>query len=61
MDGNIFMQSIQAFHINAINGIVYHFTSNWCLIVLVAATVLSVILGVSSESASVIREEQNIL
>lgn len=61
MNWNMLVQSLHAFHINGMNSLIFNFTSNWCLILLVAATVISVVLGVKEESVSVIREEQNIL
>jgi hypothetical protein len=61
MTTDIILSSIQAFHLNGINGLIYSFSANWCLIILLSAAVLSVILGVTNESASVVREEQNIL
>lgn len=61
MDKTLVISSLQAFHENAINGLVYSFSTNWCLILLVVAAVMSVVLGVVDESASVVREEQNIL
>lgn len=61
MNTGIIISSLEAFHINGLNGLIYSFTTNWCLFLLVAAAVLSVILGVTEESASVVREEQNIL
>lgn len=61
MNWDMLLASLRAFHINGVNSLVYNFTSNWCLILLVTATVISVVLGVSEESASVVREEQNIL
>lgn len=61
MDKALVASSLQAFHENAINGLIYSFSTNWCLILLVIAAVMSVILGVVDESASVVREEQNIL
>lgn len=61
MNTSIILSSLEAFHINGVNGLIYSFTTNWCLILLVAAAVLSVILGVVDESASVVREEQAIL
>lgn len=61
MDKALIVSSFQAFHENAINGLIYSFSTNWCLILLVAAAVISVVLGVVDESTSVVREEQNIL
>ena len=61
MDPNLITSSIEAFHINGINGLIYAFSTNWCLFFLVIAAVASVILGVTDQSASVVREEQNIL
>lgn len=61
MDPNLIVSSIEAFHANGINGLVYAFSTNWCLFFLVIAAVVSVILGVSDQSASIVREEQNIL
>ena len=55
------LSSLQAFHLNGINSLVYNFSSNWCLIFLVAAAAMSVVLGVKEQSAAVVREEQNIL
>lgn len=61
MNLQMLWSSLYAFHVNGINALIYNFTSNWCLILLVVAAVMSVILGVMDESASVVREEQNIL
>lgn len=61
MDPNLIVSSIEAFHINGINGLVYAFSTNWCLFFLVIAAAVSVVLGVSDQSASIVREEQNIL
>lgn len=61
MNTGLILSSLKAFHINAINGLVYSFSTNWCLILLVAAAVISVVLGVHEQSASVVHEEQNIL
>ena len=61
MDMGIIISSLEAFHVNGMNGLMYSFTTNWCLILMVGAAVISVILGVVDESASVVREEQNIL
>lgn len=61
MNTSIILSSLEAFHINGINGLIYSFTNNWCLFILVAAAVISVVLGITEESASVVREEQNIL
>lgn len=61
MNWDMLLTSLQAFHINGVNSLIHNFTSNWCLILLVTAAVISVVLGVSEESTSVVREEQNIL
>lgn len=61
MDPTLIFHSIEAFHINGINSLIFAFSTNWCLIFLVIAAVVSVILGVADQSASVVREEQNIL
>lgn len=61
MDPTLIFRSIEAFHINGINSLIFAFSTNWCLIFLVIAAVVSVILGVADQSASVVREEQNIL
>lgn len=61
MNPSVILESIQAFHENGLNGLIYSFTTNWCLIILVVAAIISVILGVTEQSASVVREEQNIL
>lgn len=61
MNTSIVLSSLQAFHVNGLNGLIYSFTTNWCLFLLVAAAVISAVLGVTEESASVVREEQNIL
>ena len=61
MNPSIILSSLEAFHQNGLNGLIYSFTTNWCLIILVAAAILSVVLGVTEQSASVVREEQNIL
>jgi len=61
MNTDIILSSLHAFHVNGLNGLIYSFTTNWCLLLLVAAAVISVVLGVTEESASVVREEQNIL
>lgn len=61
MNTSIIIDSICAFHANGINGLVYNFSVNWCLLVLLAAAVISVVLGVTNESASVVRDEQTIL
>lgn len=61
MNTEMAMTSIKAFSTNAINSLVYGFRTNWCLVLLVAATVISVVLGILNESASVVHEEQNIL
>lgn len=61
MNPTLVLRSLQAFHINGINSLIYAFTTNWCLIFLVVAAIASVILGVIDQSTSVVREEQNIL
>ena len=61
MTWQMIVSSMQAFHANAINSLVYNFTQNWCLILLVVAAAISVVLSVKEESASVIRDEQNVL
>ena len=54
-------KSFVAFNQNAINHILYGFSTNWWLIVLVMATIACVVLGIKEESQTVVREEQNIL
>lgn len=61
MDPELITSSIEAFHINGINSLLFAFSTNWCLIFLVLAAVASVILGIADQNASVVREEQNIL
>lgn len=61
MTSNLLTSSLFAFHYNGLNSLIYSFTNNWCLILLVAAAVISVILGVVQESSTTIREEQTIL
>lgn len=61
MTWDMILASMKAFHMNAINGLIYNFTTNWCLILLVAAAAISVVMGVIETSASVVREEQEIL
>lgn len=61
MTSNFLTSSLYAFHYNGLNNLIYSFSNNWCLILLVAAVVISVVLGVVQESSTVIREEQTIL
>ena len=61
MNVQLIWNSIQAFHANAVNSLLYAFSNNWCLILLVIAALTSVIMGVREENAAVVREEQNIL
>jgi len=61
MNVQLIWNSIQAFHANAVNSLLYAFSNNWCLILLVMAALASVIMGVREENAAVVREEQNIL
>lgn len=61
MNVHLIWNSIQAFHANAVNSLLYAFSNNWCLILLVIAALASVIMGVREENAAVVREEQNIL
>lgn len=61
MNTGLIVSSLKAFHINAVNGLRYNFATNWYLILLVVAAVISVVLSVKEQSASVVHEEQNIL
>lgn len=55
------LESIKAFHANALSYIIYVFSTNWCLFFLVLACIVTAILGVKEQSNAVVREEQNIL
>ena len=61
MDPHMILQSLHAFNVNAANHIAYSVTTNWWFMVFVVAAVVSVIMGIKEESASVVHEEQNIL
>ncbi len=61
MDFKMILESLAAFNANAVNHIAYSVTTNWWFMVFVAAAVVSVIMGIKEESASVVHEEQNIL
>ena len=61
MNAQLILESLKAFHSNGINNLIYNFSTNWCLVLLVLATIASVIMGVKEQSESVVREEQNIL
>ena len=61
MNLRFLLDSFKAFNENAVNRIAYSFSTNWWLILFVAAIVVCVILGVKEESQGVYREEQNIL
>lgn len=61
MNTDIIVESLSAFHQNGINALIYSFSHNWCLILMVIAAVICAILGVTNESEAVVREEQNIL
>ena len=61
MNTELIWESIRAFHINGLNYLLYSFSDNWCLAILVIAAAACVIMGVKEESAAVVREEQNIL
>lgn len=56
-----FVQSFGAFNVNSINNIIYNFMSNWWLIFLVIAAVVSAVLSFRESMETVVREEQNIL
>lgn len=61
MNVQLMWESFQAFHANAVNSLLYSFSNNWCLILLVLAALASIIMGIKEENAAVVREEQNIL
>lgn len=61
MDMNMVSESFQAFHVNGLNGLIYAFSTNWCLILLVIAAAASVILGIADQNATTVHEEQNII
>jgi len=60
-NAKLLLQSIEAFHSNGWNYLVYIFSTNWCLFLLILACVATVVFGVKEQSQAVVREEQNIL
>lgn len=60
-NAQLLIDSIRAFHTNAISNIFYIFSTNWCLFFLVFACIVTAVLSVKEQSDSVVREEQNIL
>lgn len=61
MNFEMVVTSLTAFNQNAANHIAYSISTNWWFIVFVVAAVICVFMGIQEESASVVREEQNIL
>lgn len=61
MNTQFIWDSIEAFHVNALNYLLYNISINWCLLLLVLAAIASVIMGIKEQSEAVVREEQNIL
>lgn len=61
MGTTFLVESFKAFNINALNQILYGITSNWWMLLLVVGAIASGIMGIKEQSASVVREEQNII
>jgi hypothetical protein len=53
--------SFSAFHSNAINNIVYAFSANWWLFLIVLGALATTVMNVMSKTNTVVREEQNII
>lgn len=60
-NAQLLFESVKAFHSNGWNSLAYIFSTNWCLFLLIAACITTVILNVKEQSDTVVREEQNIL
>lgn len=56
-----FWQNISAFNQNAINNIIYNFSNNWWLMLIVIGAIATTLMGVKEESVGVVHDEQNIL
>jgi len=61
MNFQLLLDSFVAFHKNAASRIAYGVSTNWWLLILIVATIISVILGIIENSEICVREEQNIL
>ena len=61
MNWQLMWESFVAFNRNATNRLAYGVSTNWWLILLILATVVSVIIGIIECRQAEVREEQNIL
>jgi len=55
------IQSFTVFNVNAANHIIYAFSSNWYLFLIVGGAVATTVMSVMAKANTVVREEQNIL
>jgi hypothetical protein len=61
MTWNQITDSFFAFHSNAANSIIYAFSVNWWLFLLVIGALATTVMSVASKTQSVVREEQNVI
>lgn len=61
MNWNQFTDSLSTFHFNAVNHLIYTFSTSWWLFLLVIGALATAVMGLQCKAGSVVREEQNIL
>ena len=57
----MFIESFKVFNANGINNLVYAFSANWWLFLIVIGAVATTVMSVTSKIGTVVREEQNVL
>jgi len=61
MDAQQLTESFKAFNVNGINNLIYAFTSNWWLFLIVIGAAATSIMALTSKISSIVREEQNVI
>ena len=61
MDTQQLANSFQAFNVNGINNLIYAFTANWWLFLIVLGAISTSVMALTSKISSVVREEQNVI